>query len=224
MLLGNRGYSEAWRLQYLTDLASCRITRKAITTAAARHRRAGERRRHAGLSHAARRAGRRRRATASAGAGRCTQAAEVEPNLTAQVADGLRRLPPQPVRHADDGRLRLVLRPRRADDDRRTRAAPTRSTRWRGRDHRAAGHRHQALQAARRIQLHQDLQGRRRRTNGTGTREALDTLADLRKPPAVRQGRGVLAAAASRLGDPERTRNRSASTRSSATGASSSRS
>ena len=36
----------------------------------------------------------------------------------------------------------------------------------RGRDHRAARHRHQALQAARRVQLHPDLQARRRREGG----------------------------------------------------------
>ena len=50
---------------------------------------------------------------------------------------------------------------------RRTRAAPTPCTRWGKRDDRPAGHRHQAVQAARRVQLHQDLPAdRRRAANG----------------------------------------------------------
>ncbi len=93
-------------------------------------RRAGRRRRQAGLPSRAQelRGGRDRRpalAVVPAAGGR------VQPAAAQRGADAVRRVPAEPVRRADDGPMGLAFRPhgdrRHA---RRTRAAPTPCTRW----------------------------------------------------------------------------------------------
>ena len=114
-----------------------------------RHRRAGQRRRHAGLLPCARElegcAERRRALALGAPHGRRGRAGDDRAGR-----DDLRRFPPLAVRHGDARRVPLVLRPRdrrrRAQGRKRHLRAPDAR---RGRDHRAARHRHQALQAAR---------------------------------------------------------------------------
>ncbi len=131
MLMNNRGYAEAWRLQYLTDLAQLpdyddgwyygRQTTGApvdadgnpvFHTAPKRFEDAANRRPALAVVPAA---GRR----------------DVDPSCANEVrwlqfADFLQ----QPVRRADDGPLRLALRPAwRPTTPRKTRAAPTPCTR-----------------------------------------------------------------------------------------------
>ncbi len=67
----------------------------------------------------------------------------------------------------------------------------------RGRDDRPAGHRREAVQAARRVQLHRHLPADCRRAENRPRRRGAGAAgADLREPPAVSQGGRLLAAAA----------------------------
>ena len=80
----------------------------------------------------------------------------VRPGQRQRGRHDLRQLPARPVRRADDGPATAALprrRRRQEDDQRHLRPAHPE----RRRDHRPPGHRHQALQAARRVQLDQDL-------------------------------------------------------------------
>ncbi len=195
LLLANRGYYEAWRLQYLTDLGTLPDYEEGWYHGGEVAGRAGRRRRQSRFPQGAESVGRgadRRRALALVpGAGRRSRSRAAQ-----RRSLDVRRLPAQPVRRADDGLLRLVLRPngrRRHEEERKrhVRAAHAR----RRRNDRPAGQRHQAVQAARRVQLHQHLSADRRRAEDRLRRAgAAAAGADLREPPAVSEGGRVLAA------------------------------
>ncbi|OPZ91642.1 MAG: hypothetical protein BWY73_01038 [candidate division TA06 bacterium ADurb.Bin417] len=153
---------------------------------------AGQPRRHAGLSPAPEELGggrhRRRTIPLVPGPGDRTVA------LT-QGPDPLRvgRFPLQPVRRGHDERLPRLLRPARRGRHEEERKRPLRGAYpGRRRNDRPAGQRDQALQASRRVQLHQDLQADRRRGPGW-LRGAGAAPADERprEPDAVRRRRRV---------------------------------
>ncbi len=130
-------------------------------------------------------------------------------------------LPRRPVRHPDDRRRGVRRRTVRRRAVRSLRPLCARHP-VRRRDHRPAGHRHQAVQAPRRVQPHQDLPGDRRRPEDrAGRRSPGRAGVDLREPPPARPGRRVPQAEPRDLRGQGRRQDRAASTRSSAPGASS---
>ena len=86
------------------------------------------------------------------------QAGEIDPQRLDTATNSVRRLPLEPVRRRDDGRVGMAFR---ADGNRRHEGRRKRHLRpahaRRRRDDCPAGHGHQAVQAAGRVQLHQDL-------------------------------------------------------------------
>ncbi len=169
MLLNNRGYGEAWRLQYLTDLNELpdyerglgllppsRPVRRSTPTATR-------------SSTTCPRASRRPKPTASGGGGACSRRSSSNPQrrnaVRMQFAEFLwNQFGVQTMAHYG-----LALRPhgdRRHQEGRKRHLRPAHA--GRKRDDRPAGHRHQAVQAARRVQLHQDLPADRRRSRRRG--------------------------------------------------------
>ena len=127
--------------------------------------RAGRCRRQSDLLSRAQSRSTKSRATASAGGGRWPKRWRFRrPQERGPLATC--RFSAEPVRRADDGPLRLLLcRPRRwrrrHEEERERHLRPAHA--GRRRNDRPAGHRHQAVRAARRVQLHQDLSADRRR-------------------------------------------------------------
>ena len=224
--------TEAWRLQYLTDLAHCPTTSRIRLLRAA-------------SDQTGRRPGRRRRASRSSTT--CPRACGRRPTATASGGGGAlcrrwssTRAGPDEVRmHFADfltnqfgvqtmAVLRLDVRPHgggRHEEERKRHLRCAHA--GRRRDHRPAGHRHQAVQAARRVQLHQDLPADWPRKAKAGQARC----AGARWPRSSRTAgniprRPTTGGRRSRLGRrrPEHRRRKRSWTRSSATGAGSSRS
>ena len=130
MLLGNRGYGEAWRLQYLTDLDKLPDYEEGYYFGGGRGIGAPVNADGTPVYYhvpqswkAAQNDGERWRWALH-------MAAEVDPGDDRAGRDDLRRFPPLAVRRGDAGRVPLVLRPRdRRRRRARTKAAPTRSRR-----------------------------------------------------------------------------------------------
>ena len=145
---------------------SCPTTKKAGATTRRAARRSGRRRRQSDLLRRSRQLGTPPRTTASAGAG-CSKRWSNGSRRAATTSAWTRaRFLAIAVRRADDGRVRLSCCPtqrsrrRQRYKGQQDRHLGPRHARRR-RNHRPARHRHQAIQAAGRAQLHQALSASR---------------------------------------------------------------